>query len=282
MTAREHFDAGRLSDAVAAAAEDVKKHPTDVGRRSLLAELLCFAGDLERADRHLEALGHDDPATGPGIALFRQLIRAEQARQQFHAEGRVPEFVEQPTPVLRLHLEASVLLREGKPAEAAGVLARAEAERPHAAGTRDGRPFDDLRDLDDLTAPLLEVLAANGKYYWVPLERVRRLTLHAPTRPRDLLWRRAHLTIAGGPEGDVYVPALYAGSHAEADDRLRLGRATEWRGGDGVPVRGAGQRMFLVGEDAVSVMELQQIVREDAGTPPTPETAPGGEPAPPA
>jgi protein involved in temperature-dependent protein secretion len=34
---------------------------------------------------------------------------------------------------------------------------------------------------------------------------------------------------------------------------------TDWRGGDGGPVRGTGQRTFLVGEESVSILELKEI-----------------------
>src|SRR5690348_15435348 len=106
MNAHEQFDAGHLNDAVTAALEEVKKAPADTGKRGFLAELLCFTGDLERADKQLDALGHQDPKVMVGVALFRQLIRAEQARQQFYSEGRLPEFLNQEiTPEMRRHLE---------------------------------------------------------------------------------------------------------------------------------------------------------------------------------
>src|SRR5262249_31933199 len=146
------------------------QHPTDRGIRGFLCELLCFSGDLERADRQLDALLHQDPEVMAGIGLFRQLIRAEQARQQFYTDGRLPEFLGQPSPVLRLHLEAAVLLRDGKATEAAAVLARAEADRIRVRGTCDDHAFDDFRDLDDVTASFFEVLTSNGKYYWIPIE----------------------------------------------------------------------------------------------------------------
>ena len=41
-----------------------------------------------------------------------------QARRQFFSEGRLPEVLEGSTPVLRLHLEASVQLRDGDEEEA--------------------------------------------------------------------------------------------------------------------------------------------------------------------
>jgi type VI secretion system protein ImpE len=56
---------------------------------------------------------------------------------------------------------------------------------------------------------------------------------------------------------------LYAGSHAEADEQVRLGRATEWRGGDGTPVRGSGHRICLVGEQDMPLVEIN-AVRLDA------------------
>src|SRR5439155_5696457 len=127
--------------------------PTDSGKRNFLCELLCLVGDLERADRQLDILGQQDPQAVTEVGLFRQLIRAEQARQEFYTAARLPEFLDQEiTPDLSRHLEAAVLLREGKAVEAAGVLARSEEQRPKVNGTCNGQPFDGLRDLDDLTA----------------------------------------------------------------------------------------------------------------------------------
>jgi type VI secretion system protein ImpE len=267
MGANEQYQSGDLRGALAAATEEVRKHPADTSRRGFLTELLCAAGELERADRQLDALGQQDPQAALGVSMFRQLIRAEQARQQFYSEGRVPEFLAEISPLLRLHLEGSLLLREGQGTEAAAVLAKAEGQRPHVSGTSDGRSFDDLRDLDDLTAPVFEVLTSTGKFYWIPIEQVELVEFRAPARPRDLLWRRARMVVRGGPDGEVFLPVVYAGTSGEADDRLKLGRATEWRGGDGTPVRGLGQRTFLVGDEAVPILELKELtIQAPAGS----------------
>ncbi len=260
MRAQDFYQAGKLQEAVAAALEDVRQHPTDTARRGLLCELLCFANDLERADRQLDALGQQGPAEAMlGVSLFRQLIRAEQARHQFHTEGRLPEFLTEPSPLLRLHLEASIRLREGQAREASALLAQAEVARPHLTGTCNGQPFEDLRDLDDLTASFFEVLTSTGKYYWVPMAQVELIEFRPPARPRDLLWRRAHMIVRDGPDGEVFLPALYAGSGSDPEERIRLGRATEWRGGEGNPVRGVGQRTFLVGEDSLPIVEMREV-----------------------
>jgi type VI secretion system protein ImpE len=260
MNANDLYTAGNLKEAVAAALDDVKSHPADGGKRGFLCELLCITGELERADRQLDVLGEQDPQTLVGVSLFRQLIRAEQARQQFYTDGRLPEFVEQEiTPDLRLHLEASVLIRDGKPGEAAQVLARAEELRPKLRGNRNGQPFDDFRDLDDLTSSFFEVLTSTGKYYWIPMERVELVEFRAPTRPRDLLWRQAQMTVRNGPDGEVFLPVLYTDTAGDSDNQLRLGRATEWRGDAGSPIRGVGQRIFLAGSEDRPIMEIETL-----------------------
>lgn len=259
MNAKEYLEAGRLKEAIAAMNDEVKRHPTDTSRRGFLCELLCFAGELERADMQLDAMGQQEPQSMMGIALFRHLIRAEQARQQFYKDGRVPEFIAEPSAVLKLHLEASIRIREGKGAEAAELLAQAEAQRTRVSGTCNGQPFDDLRDLDDLTACFFEVLTSNGKYYWIPMERVQMVDFRAPVRPRDLLWRRAHMTVSDGPDGEVYLPTIYAGSHTDADDRVRLGRVTDWKRDGGAPVRGIGQRTFLLGDHDQTILQMKEL-----------------------
>lgn len=257
--ARDLFQAGKLTEAIETLSAHVRSKPLDLEARGLLADLLCLAGVPQRADAQLDAISHQDPQLAVPVALIRQLVRAETWRQDFHAEGRVPELLDSPPGHLRLHLEASVLIREGKPAEAAAKLAEAEEMRPHVAGEADGRRFDDFRDADDLTASFFEVLTSTGKYFWIPIEQVETVDFQPPSRPRDLLWRQAHMVVEGGPDGEVYLPAIYALPGAAWSDADRLGRATDWSGGDGTPVRGIGQRTFLAGEEALPILAITSL-----------------------
>ncbi len=263
MKAKELYEAGKLDDAIAAAVAEVKRHPADSAQRWLLCELLCFSGELERVDKHLDLIGNQDPKAIAPISLFRQLVRAEQAREEFRREGRLPEFMGKPSAQLQLRLEASIRIREEKFDEAAQLLGRAEEQRSPVAGTSAGEPFDDWRDMDDLTAPLLEVFTSTGKYFWIPIESVAKIEFRKPERLSDLLWRRAELSVCGGPDGEVFLPTLYAGSHEQPDDQMRLGRLTDWRGGDASPVRGGGQRMFMVGERDLGALEIEEITVND-------------------
>ncbi|WP_439579643.1 type VI secretion system accessory protein TagJ [Elioraea sp.] len=253
------FRAGRLDDAVAAANAAVRKAPSDPGPRMLLAELLLFQGNLDRADTLMDALTTMEPGLALQAAAFRQLVRAEQARRQIWSDGRVPEFLGEPSPHLKRMLAALVQLRSGDTAGAARALAEAEEARPPAAGSEGAVPFTDFRDADDLCSGFFEVLTTTGKCFWVPTERIAEVEFHVPERPRDLYWRRASMSVRDGPDGDVYIPAIYAADQASQPDPIRLGRATDWAGGDGAPMRGLGQRLFLVGEEGRSVMELTTL-----------------------
>src|SRR5215470_2106737 len=156
----------RLDEAIAAMNIEVKNNATSIDKRALLAELLCIAGNLERADVILNAISDLDPGAAVGVAMFRQLVRAEQARQQFFSEGRLPEFHAKPDAVMELELRAAVAVREGSMKEAAELLAERESVRVPVPGTADGNSFDDFRDLDDLSAAHIEVLTTTGKYFW--------------------------------------------------------------------------------------------------------------------
>lgn len=259
MTHGELFQAGKLSEAIEAALNAVKKSPTDTDLRGQLCELLCFAGDLERADKQLETIGQQDPKAQVGVSMMRQLVRAETARQQFFSDGRVPEFLSDPSDALKLHLEASICAREGALADAAAKLVEAEEKRPKVSGTCDGQKFDDFRDLDDLCASYFEVLTSNGKYYWIPIERVKEMEFRPPERPKDLLWRRVNMNVIDGPEGEVFIPVVYAATREHGDEQLKLARGTDWLQNDGEPVRGLGQRTFLVGEEDKPIMQIKEV-----------------------
>jgi type VI secretion system protein ImpE len=265
-SASDLYDQGKLGEAVAAQSAAVKAKPADVDGRGLLVELLCIAGQLERADGQLETILAQHPDRTPGCALLRQLIRAELARLDFWSVGRVPEFLSTPSERMKAALEASVRLRAGDFAGATELLVKAEEARRPLRGTHNGRPFADLRELDERFGPALEILSTTGKYFWIDFESVETLAFEAPARPIDLLWRRATLDVRDGPQGVVYVPAVYAPMDG-ASDAQRLARATDWsETGAGGPVRGFGQRVWMQDEVDVPLLEFGRLEFAGAGS----------------
>jgi len=257
--ASQLYHAGDLYGAVAAAVETVKANPTDTRARGFLAELLCFVGEIARADKHLDLIADQDSAVASGVALFRQLLRGATWRHEVFNQGRPPELLGEPPVHLQTGLKALAALRDGAAGEARHLCAQLESARPSTGGARDGAPFADVRDLDDIMASVLELITSTGQYFWIPWEQVISLDFAVPQRPRDLIWRKAEIAVRGGPEGVVYVPALYPGTEGVDDDAIRLGRATDWPDpGDG-PVRGVGLRTLLFDETDVPILDLGGI-----------------------
>lgn len=252
------FRAGRLDEAVSAATAKVKAAPSDLVARVLLAEMLVFAGNFERADVLLDAAGHLDPGASIVVAEFRQLLRAEMARRQLYRDGRLPEFIGEPGPVEKALLAALVALRADDISAARLAAEEAEAARGALSGNSNDGAFADFRDASDICSGIFEVLTTTGKYFWIPVSRVTEVTFHPPARPRDLIWRRATLAVHDGPDGDVYMPVTYASNDSDLAAEFRLGRATDWRDNDGLVI-GIGQREFLVGDKAVPVMEFGEL-----------------------
>jgi type VI secretion system protein ImpE len=264
QSAQDLYDAGRLADAIKAQSEDVRSHPADPERRFVLFTLLAFDGDLARAARQLDALG----VSGAGGAiemrslLCRGLLAAEEERRAVWDGRAAPLLPPDTAPPLERRLAALARLRAGDATGVERALAESNAGLRPVGGKLNGRDFAQIRDSDDFCAPVLEVFA-QGRCLWLPFDQIRRLEIEPPQSLLDLLWTPARLLDARGNDANVTLPALYAGSHADADDRLRLGRVTEWRDAAGVAARGVGQKVLLTagveGEDEWSLLDVRTL-----------------------
>lgn len=257
MNAGELYKAGQLQAAIAAQTQEVKDHPADQSRRLFLFELLAFAGNLDRCRKQLDVLKYDQLELESAAQSYRKLIESEEQRRRLFTQGLKPQFLTDPPEHVNLRLAAVNHLRQHQLKEAAEVLERAAASAPALHGQLNGQPFDHLRDCDDLFGPVLEMMA-HGNYFWVPLEQVESLVMKPPRFPRDLLWVPARLETPASA-GDVFLPALYPGSHEHPDDAVKLGRQTEWKNTEGGPVLGVGLRQFLAGDADVSLLEWREL-----------------------
>lgn len=229
MRARELFQAGQLDSAISALGAEVRDNPTDTQRRTFLFELLCFAGQYGRAEKHLDVLAQAGPQASMGALLYRSALHAEQTRQEMFRTGDLP---------------------------------RAPVSARPVSGTLNGTPFTTLSDADPRVGARLELFAA-GQYTWLPLEHVATIRMSAPTRLRDLLWAPAVLrtgpTFQGLDLGEVILPVLTPLSAQDPADAVRLGRVTEWRELDDGTAVPAGQRMLLVDGEEFPILEVREL-----------------------
>ena len=258
MTANELFHAGDVSTAITQVGREVADSPLDYRKRTFLFELLCFAGDLDRAAKQLDVLGEESPDRSLAAQSYRNLIVGEQRRRLLFSEGRVPGLPNHIPPYTNLHIEAVNRIREGHYDEARRLLEDAESSRPAIGGTLNGERFEDLKDADDVLGPFLEVMVADN-YSWLPWETVRSVTIPPPRYVRDLVWAPAHIELNFGPLGDVFLPVLYADSYRHPDARVKLGRMTDWRENVNGLALASGQKLLSDGARDWPILEIRQL-----------------------
>jgi type VI secretion system protein ImpE len=261
MEAKDLFDAGNLHGAIEQATQDVKANPRDLKSRIFLFELLCFAGELQRAERQLDAIAQTsgDVKVEIGAQIYRGVLQAETARRRlFAGENRTPKFFSEPPGYTPLHIDATAKLRENNFEELEKLLKESGHIRNPVKGQKEGNPFDDFHDGDDVLSPFLEVFLQSD-YYWLPFEQIARLEIKPPHTLRDLLWTSAAIELHDRPLGEVFIPALYYGSHTHSDDLLKLGRMTNWKSVGNEILLGIGQRTFFADEIECPLLEIRKI-----------------------
>ncbi len=259
MDALKFLNQGQLDEAIESARDVVRERPTELEAREVYSELLCLKGELERADKQLETIVIQQPQSSITAVLIRQLIRAETARRECWSEGRVPEFIGPPDWICEKTLAASVAMRANEGARALEIIEEIDDQRPVLSGTCDEQEFTDFRDLDDTCLAIMEVLTSTGKYFWIPTSRIVSMEFSPVARARDLLWRQCEMRVQDGPDGVVYVPALYYSTASREDLEERLGRKTDWIIQEDQPILGVGQRVFSLGESEVGIMEMKSL-----------------------
>jgi type VI secretion system protein ImpE len=236
MTAQSLYQAGRLDDAIEALSAELRSNPTDTQRRTFLFELLCFAGNYDRAAKQLDILSQGGKEAAMGTLLYQSALHAERMRQTMFAENTLPMAPDQPTAV---------------------------------SGTLNGKPFASITDGDPRVGPRLEIFAA-GQYTLIPFNQIESVRMQPPKRLRDLLWAPALVRTApafkGMELGEVLVPVMAPGSWQDEDDAVRLGRSTAWIALDDGGEAPIGQRVWRVGDDEVPLLEIRDLVITPGGT----------------
>jgi type VI secretion system protein ImpE len=258
------ISSGQLQSALEHALQVLRDDPLNAQMRAVYVELLCIAGQLEQADAQLDMMVRQHPDFLLGAVNVRQLIRAETARRDFYQGGMTATLFGEPAPMFSAVLKLRLALHEQDIEAAALAAAEMEQLRPQVAMEQGGQLLTDIRDLDDSLGGYLELFGTDGKYYLAGFEQIASLKLHPPKSLLDTLWRRIDISIIDGPQGEAFLPLIYvtathADSDATTDAALQLGRATDWHEHDARLITGSGQKMLLLGEQAVALCDLAEL-----------------------
>jgi type VI secretion system protein ImpE len=258
MSAEELLRQGRLGEALAALKDQVRKDAANPKLRVFLFQMLAVQGDWDRALVQLNTAADLDASTLAMAQMYREALNCEALRAEVFAGRRTPLVFGEPPPWFGLLLEALRLTAEGNVAAAQPLRDQAFAVAPATAGTIDGQAFEWIADADVRLGPVVEAVV-NGRYYWIPVQHIRRIDVEPPCDLRDLVWTPVHFTWANGGESVGVIPTRYPGSERAEDEAIRLARKTDWQeSGPGVFL-GLGQRMLTTDVGEYPLMAVREI-----------------------
>lgn len=272
MQAEESLRAGDWEESLHQLQEQVRKEPANAKYRVFMFQLLAVMGQWRRALNQLEVAGELDAGTLAMVQTYREALRCEVLRHEIFSGRRSPLVFGRPDEWVALLLEGQRLMARGTGEQAQSVREHALELAPATSGTIDGTPFAWIMDGDSRLGPVLEAIV-NGRYYWVPFQRIRWVQLEKPQDLRDLVWMPAHFTWANGGESVGLIPARYPGSESAADPDLRRAGRTEWLEQPGATYIGLGQRMFFTDGGEYPLLDVRHILLETA------DESPGAPPA---
>lgn len=258
----------QLDDAITSLQEQIRSAPHNTDLRALLIELLCISDELERADEQLAFLMKHHPQLGIGSINLRQLVRAQQTRRAFHrGETSADQFSDSIVSTAGAELEALLALHlhrasadTSAAAEAAAQLEQLRQPAHFCSNAGSG----EIRDCDDSLNGFLEGLGADGKYYLWPWHSIERLEFFPPATAAELVWRRAAVVLCDGRQGELFIPITYINNQTP---QQQLGRETDWQEVKPALITGLGQKMLLLGDTAIAITAIEQLVRSATANP---------------
>ena len=261
--AEQALKQGDAQEALKLLTAQVRAHPQNAKLRVFLFQLLCVLGQWERALNQLNVSLELDAGTLPMVQTYREAIACERLRAQVFAGQKAPMLFGEPETWVALLIEA--MLREGRhePDAARQLRDQALAQAPASAGTADGQRFEWIADADSRLGPTLEAVI-NGKYYWLPWNRLSKVDIDPPQDLRDAVWMPAHFEFTNGGDVVGLIPTRYPDTVLPTGDLLSLARSTDWRETTPGVFVGLGQRLLTTDTAEFGLMDLRSVVLDAA------------------
>ncbi|MCG7929117.1 MAG: tetratricopeptide repeat protein [Candidatus Thiodiazotropha lotti] len=261
--AQELLQQGQLDQALETLQQSIRNAPSDTKLRVFLFQLLCVMGAWERALSQLQVAGDMDSLNLPMAQTYREAIRCELFRQEVFSGDKSPLIFGDPPEWTAFLVEALKHSGKGEYSQAESLRNQVFELAPATPGNIDGQAFEWIADADSRLGPMIEAIV-NGRYYWIPMQRLKKITMEAPEDLRDMVWTPAQLTFENEGEAVALIPSRYPGTENAPEPALKLSHKTEWQTpAEGVYL-GLGQRMMATDQDDYPLLNVREIQFQSA------------------
>lgn len=255
---------GDLRSALEQVQQQVRAEPSVARHRILLFQILAVQGEWERAMAQLDVLGELDAGTLALVHVYGAALRCEALRASVFGGDKAPLLFGDPEQWMALLIEALRLGAQGRHAESQELRKAALDAAPPSAGSIDGQAFEWIADGDSRLGPVLEVIL-EGRYYWIPFQRIREIGIEKPVDLRDKIWMPARFIWSNGGDSAGLIPTRYPGSERSEESAIRLAHRTEWAQKYAEVYHGLGQRMLATDAGEYPIMDVRHVVLSATG-----------------
>jgi type VI secretion system protein ImpE len=252
-----------MAESLATLTDAIRAKPNDFKQRVYLVQLLCVMGQWSRALNQLTVAAELDASAIPMKQVYADAIQGEGFRADVFAGKRSPMLFGEPSEWVAMLIESLMRMGRGETALGLDLRARAFDLAPSSAGTLNGEAFEWLCDGDMRLGPVLEGYV-NGRYYWIPFDRLQSVKIEAPEDLRDYVWIPAHLKFSNGGETLALIPSRYPGSELSTDPQIQLALKTEWQEFSPEVFSGLGQRSFSTNSGEHALLDIRDLQFSEA------------------
>ena len=259
MQPEDYLQTGDLEKALASLTGAIRSDPSKVELRIFLFQLLSVLGQWDRAITQLNVAAEMDSNALLMAQVYRTALNCEVLRSTVFQGKRTPLIFGEPLEWMVWLTQVPGLMAAGEVRAAAELRDQAFEAAPAISGQINGQAFTWIADADSRLGPTLEAIV-NGKYYWIPFERIQAIRIDKPIHLRDVVWATATFTWANQGQAVGLIPSRYPGSENDEDSSLRMSRKTDWRDAGNDLFVGVGQRMLTTDQGDYPLLEIREVL----------------------
>lgn len=276
MSALQFLKSGDLSKALTSLQDEVRNNPSEPKHRIFLFQLYALMGESGRARNQLNVLRDLSKDAMTLVQTYQEALQCDSLREDVYDGKRTPLVFGQPEDWIAMMVNALTMVENVAAASELRALALEQATAVpgtltfypnNTVNSADGsdvesrqtqESFEWLADADSRLGPIFEAIL-NGKFYWVPMARVKSITLERVTDLRDLVWLPAKFEWTNGGEAVAFIPTRYPKSSRSNDDAIRLARTTHWTEVDESTYVGTGLRILATDQGEYPLTSIARI-----------------------